>query len=162
MKTNFQKGYVVLRIIAVIVVLVIGGLYVVWQMNRVSNGTIVDYAPSVTVLSPNGGEIWKMRESKSITWKQSGFPAQNTQSSSVNSGQGPNDVITVFISSKPSETDPSRLFIGEVNSNSTSYNWTVGSVQTGSTSIPAGTYYVQVCRKTFVCDWSDTPFTITN
>jgi hypothetical protein len=129
--------------------------------------------PSITVLSPNGGEVWKMGSKQVIGWK----PIQGK-------------IVDIKIESKencvlepclappaPGTNMPTTSFspiIAKAVSNSGIFEWTVGQYSLGGNSqtIPkAGLYKITICPNVFdesrvrssnPCDVSDNYFTITN
>jgi hypothetical protein len=110
--------------------------------------------PSLTILSPNGGENWVKGTTKTIRWI-------NPSTQTVSGAGGPQDEIAIFINSQPADTAPLlKTVVTGINKNATSYDWTVGS--NAENAVLNGSYYIKICRKTFTCDWSDTSFTITN
>lgn len=123
---------------------------------------------SITVLSPNGGEVWVTGSTHNITWST---PDMSTP-------------ITIQIENyiPPCTTGPCPalsvrpyVIIQNISPNSGSYLWIAGTYSTsdintsiGSSSVPhvtpqalIGQYSIQVCQSNN-CDTSDNYFTITN
>jgi hypothetical protein len=121
--------------------------------------------PSITVVSPNGGEMWKQGDYKTISWQ--GNPQSNYYKIEI---WGANTAVGDSNSPVPIGGDAWRI-IESVSG--TSYSWKVGSVDCGGpcTGPIAGSKYRIVVRgKTGASnspsytgfDWSDSPFTITS
>ena len=111
---NLNKGFIVSLLIAVIALLVIGGgVYVLnnkkaeapapvdnietQQSNQIQQQTNTQTLPvenkevkskpiSITVLSPNGGEIWQIGSTQTIKWQTISAPQNSFVSLSINEG----------------------------------------------------------------------------
>ncbi len=119
----------------------------------------------VTLVSPNGGEVWRRGTQQNITW--SGFvPGYNVSSGSVR--------ITMAFRCPPTngfctaQAHPTYI-VQNSATNSGSSAWQVGSVTIDgytATSAPIGSYLMTVCRydggAQTTCDTSDALFTITD
>lgn len=119
----------------------------------------------VTLVSPNGGEIWRRGTQQNITW--SGFvPGYNVSNGSVR--------ITMAFRCPPTngfctaQAHPTYI-VQNSATNSGSSAWQVGSVTIDgytAASAPNGTYLMTVCRydggAQTTCDTSDALFTITD
>ena len=120
---------------------------------------IIDVSqPSITVLSPNRGEMWFENTTQVIKWS-----AKSTANI-----YGQQYIPSVFyIEALNQDKDAGVYTIAEASSYGSSYSWEVGTYTDGITSIrrmlPRGQYLVRVCEaRTTNCDSSDTPFTITS
>ena len=101
-------------------------------------------ADTITVTSPNGGEVWEQGSTQTIHWTYTGIPGVNVKIELYRNG--------AF----------SRLIIGRTpigNGGSGSYTWTVPAGQRKDSR-----YKVKVSstRKSSINDMSDMQFTITN
>lgn len=98
---------------------------------------------SITVLSPNGGEIWNVGETKTIRWSGSVDPVQ---------------ILLFSWSAKTSGSYSPTAVIAQSVPNTGSLTWTV------PTTIPSGQYFVRAfCASTCSgngLDDSDAPFSI--
>ena len=116
--------------------------------------------PSITVTSPNGGEIWRVGETKTITWKTSNVSS-------------PNDKITLYIAL--SSDLSMHCNIGQGLPNTGSYNFIVNDPSTycanaanNSLYRPGSQFKLLACVKSsssadlcdVVRDYSDNTFTI--
>jgi len=144
-------------------------------LSCISGTTIVPItlAPTVTVLSPNGGEIWIKGTTQMIKWQDLTLTticstgATNCYTASV----APKyyDIKLVFSSPVcvgqqaclPYQIMPYTI-ASDVSGSS--YNWTVGTVMGSTNAIASnGSYTIQVCQTgTTDCDSSDAPFTISS
>lgn len=105
----------------------------------------------IKVISPNGGEEWRIGETRNIRWKDK------------NGG-----LVDIFITSYKLPcpvgadcTSSAPTFLGPIATNvpssagESSYNWIIG------TSTPVGRYRIRICDKeTGLCDSSNKPFEI--
>src|SRR3989344_976811 len=108
--------------------------------------------PSITVISPNGGESWQMGMSQAIKWRMSSAMQ-----------------VTAFLADARNASRSWKIqdiYISQAGENA--FPWTVGQA-TPFTSVsgvpPSGSYYVQVCQRLEGqqyenCDYSDAPFSI--
>ncbi len=108
--------------------------------------------PSVTVISPNGGESWQVDSTQTIRWSA---PSSASYVSISMIGYNP-----------PCTTQPCPLYavqsftLGKVLASGGSFNWTVGKDVNGY-SIPSGQYLMQITDTTTnISDQSDKPFSI--
>lgn len=126
--------------------------------------------PSITILSPNGGEVWAKGSTQTIKWQNNLFsPAVCLD---TNCTQPAPKIYDITLQPYPScaEGDicssgtASRVIARKVNSSS--YDWTIPNCYAGNecssnVEIPAGSYKIQVCQTdTSTCDSSDQPFSI--
>jgi len=108
--------------------------------------------PSITVLSPNGGEVWSVGSTQVIKWN--------------NTSDGPvNLTLSNYLAcwtATPACGAPAVLYQLANNISGSAYNWTTGKTASGG-DIPAGEYKVTVSSATngSVTDQSDSAFTIT-
>ncbi len=75
---NSQKGFVVPLLIGIVALLVIGGGVYIYQNEKIEVPEVVDTSsniiapnttqPSITILSPNGGEMWQEGKVYPIRW----------------------------------------------------------------------------------------------
>ncbi|MEI7463065.1 MAG: hypothetical protein WCK03_01555, partial [Candidatus Taylorbacteria bacterium] len=103
-------------------------------------------APSVTVITPNGGEVWAAGSTHTISWSTT----VNTPSVKFDIYEVPTNI--------PSGQDPANYIpgIGGLGRTGNSYNWVVSGLQ-GNT-----TYRIKVCISgTTICDTSNSTFTVT-
>ena len=108
--------------------------------------------PSITVLSPNGGEVWPVGSTQVIKWNNtSGGPVNLTLSNYLSCWN-----------TEPACMAPAVLYQLANNVSGSTYNWTTGKTASGG-DIPAGEYKVTVSSATSgsVTDQSDSAFTIT-
>src|SRR3989344_1898770 len=114
--------------------------------------------PSITVLSPNGGEMWFEGTTQVIKWS-----AKLT--TNIYGQQYTPSVF--YIEALNQDKDAGTYTIAEASSYGSSYNWEVGTYTDGIAStrrmLPRGQYLVRVCEaRTTNCDSSDSYFTITS
>jgi hypothetical protein len=103
--------------------------------------------PKITIISPNGGETWKIGDANSITWSSENLPDETA--------------LTIYLRT-PSRGDAYRIG-SAINPSSGSFSWTIPSLYT----IPiAADYkvriYASTAGKTSTFDDSDDYFTITS
>jgi hypothetical protein len=128
--------------------------------------------PTVTVLSPNGGEIWVQGSIQTIRWSDlSGYFCSSNGECTVTNVVRTYD-IKLLPYSQPCTTlvCPLRPIISPYtlanNVLGFSYQWPVGSLFSdsdghGRDPVPDGQYTVQVCQSgTSVCDSSDSYFQV--
>lgn len=104
-----------------------------------STPTSTPTQPSITVLSPNGGEQWAQGSTNTITWTSSGLTS---------------DPIYIYVTS-PSYNQ--YYFVASVLPSSHSFVWTVPSV---SPIVPGNQYKIVVSQLKVVGDQSDNYFSI--
>lgn len=102
-------------------------------------------SPSITVLSPNGGEMWKVGQTQKIKWKTENIPSDST--------------INLEIFKEGMEKGHNTVIYKDLSVATTSYNWSV--------SMPAGKYrifanLVLANGANVATDISDAPFIITD
>jgi hypothetical protein len=124
--------------------------------------TIVKYnpgviTPKITVLSPNGGEVWPVGSTQTITWNTEGIFS-------------PDDKITVYI--MPDDGQFKNINIGQSIPNTGSYTWVVPDpvkyIARSSAYVIGGKYKIFVCAQKVginnLCsngiDYGDGAFTI--
>lgn len=131
--------------------------------NLVDEGIPPVVSRTADILTPNGGESWKLGDHQIITWKQ------NTTASSFNIG---------LVSLDGQRTWHIARYIAP---NITSYDWVVGTINCepsygtcaglqpteSKTQVPPGTYYMRIVTygspsSVVNSDDSDVPFTITS
>jgi len=110
--------------------------------------------PSITVLSPNGGESWPQGSLQTIRWSA---PSSSSYVS-----------ISLIGYSKPCTTEPCPLYavqsftLGKVLASGGYFNWTVGKDINGY-AISSGQYLLQITDTTTnASDQSNAPFSITS
>jgi hypothetical protein len=117
--------------------------------------------PSITVLSPNGGEVWKKGDIAKIEWNFSPLPPSNFMVGLMDVNR-PNQVENML---KP--CDSGQWFQDNYpNANHFWFNWKVGYNVYG-TEIPDGSYKIRLTycdgsNTTVTNDLSDSYFTITS
>lgn len=160
-----KKGFVTPVLLAILVTLVIGGLYVYANKKAETTGfvdvqpvqfnkipqTIDDGKPSITILSPNGGESLHIGLRKNITWKTNNFST--------------GEVVSIYLiqnlsgcfNLKPGYScqpviDPENVIVSNTASPG-QYQWTPRAT---------GNYYIRICKglEKTLCDTSDSLFTI--
>lgn len=101
--------------------------------------------PSITVTSPNGGEVWKIGETHNITWNSTGLD-----------GIVDINLIEYGASSCQSNITLKNIPCGfglssarEELIKTGSFSWTIsnGRMQGGSAPISAGNYTIQICQR---------------
>ena len=109
--------------------------------------------PSITVLSPNGGEMWQKGTTQTIKWN-------NTSGGSVN--------ITLINYPSCLDSNPACAVVAVIypianNVSGSTYDWATGKTSSGG-DIPAGQYKITVSSAGTVSasDGSDGAFTITS
>ncbi len=108
--------------------------------------------PSITVLSPNGGEVWPVDSTQVIKWNNTfGGPVNLTLSN-----------YPACWTTEPVCSAPAVLYQLANNLYGSNYFWTTGKTASGG-NIPAGEYKVTISSATngSVTDQSDSAFTIT-
>ena len=119
--------------------------------------------PSVTLLSPNGGEQWSIGSTHMITWNSNNFSG---------------GVVTIYLKNydyNPStENNQTQYLLAHYASNTGSYTWTVPSTSGGQTLVPGSNYKIYIAANNLngngnldydtviQDDLSDAPFTIKN
>ncbi len=130
-------------------------------------------APSITVLSPNGGESWISSTKQTIKWQDNTTPlpecpagAYCTQNIQALKTYDVN--LATYSPSCPAgmacANNVSAVYKIAQNISTNYYNWTVGVIKGLYDALaPAGSYTVQVCQSgTNICDSSDSYFKITD
>jgi len=113
--------------------------------------------PSITVLSPNGGEEWTRGANLPIRWNMPGNSRVDVMLKFQSCGDG-----------EPCSPTQGETIVRNVqNISGGSYNWIIGNVLPGGTEWDSGTvamtgnYKIQICiTGTQTCDLSDLPFRI--
>jgi len=131
----------------------------------VGSGSI---APSITVISPNGGEVWTKGTTQTIKWQDNTpVPICPVGAQCAPPPQQPYDIKLIHYYPPctgnicPRYAVAGPYTIAERVENSSSYNWSVGKyldvLGTGTGGVvPDGSYTVQVCRtNSATCDSSD-------
>ena len=92
------------------------------SVNDVSNAVFTISPPYLNLTSPNGGEIWKGCDSKSITWSQGGNTGSNRVEYSLDSGVTWNYISATSGTSRswtiPGKTSSTKALIRVINSTS--------------------------------------------
>jgi hypothetical protein len=91
---------------------------------------------TLTVVSPNGGETWKLDASQIISWTYAGMP------------DGTRVKLLLFLNGSPAGTIAGNLPVGQK-----SYAWKVGALEGGGTAAAADGYKVRI--KAVSQDWFD-------
>ena len=127
------------------------------------SGTPPTNTSGLTLASPNGGEVWQLGSSRSITWSTAdtgtvpGVSVYLTRNISGCFNLPPGQACLMIL-------DPEYTLASNV-ANTGSLQWTVGS-QVGTTvgTPMPGSYFVRICpgtdRTLTACDTSDAVFTI--
>ncbi|MEK7145437.1 MAG: hypothetical protein AAB808_01700, partial [Patescibacteria group bacterium] len=126
--------------------------------------------PSITVLSPNGGENWVSGSTQKIEWKDS-YTGCTTNSAGISvcellsAPRMYNITLSNYLScwtANPACMAPAVLYQIATSVIGSTYSWTVGKDKNGN-DIPAGQYKVTVSSagSPSVTDQSDSAFTIT-
>jgi hypothetical protein len=92
---------------------------------------------SITVTSPNGGEIWKIGETHNITWQSSGL-----------------NTVSIYYFSQSDNTGRQYQIANSVSASTGLQSWTIPS------SITPGLYKISIGNTTTVSDYSNNWFTI--
>ncbi|MFH1233258.1 MAG: Ser-Thr-rich GPI-anchored membrane family protein [Patescibacteria group bacterium] len=162
---------VVIGIIAVLVVVVGGGIlsykYLSPQKNnnqqqnqnqqQTPNNQTNNTQPSITIVSPNGGEVWEVGKTYNITWTVPNKPQ-------IGFDGKPIDKMTIIIERPPTEQNFSANITSDISVSQGKFSWTIPS------SIPAAkfnftnsnTYKVSLWYRESLIDSSDNYFTITS
>jgi len=133
----------------------------------------VTTSPSITLLSPNGGETWTKGTTQTIQWQDNMPypPCPQGQSGTVTNclyAQRLYD-ITLEPYDTPCTTNPCIITSGRLTLSiakgvqGLGYNWSVGAVTNyyGAAIAPDGAYTIQACQTgTTICDSSDNYFKI--
>ena len=148
-----------------------GGVFTYWvtvggiKSNTVNVNVIpTSIQPSITVLSPNGGESWVKGTTQTIKWQEIttcgggnppvGMPCRVSSYDLKLVGTQPSSGIVVF------PGFPVYTIAKSVSDSS--YSWSIGKIIDSNTIIPDGSYTIQVCQSgTTTCDSSDSYFKIT-
>ncbi|OGF69030.1 hypothetical protein A3H65_01825 [Candidatus Giovannonibacteria bacterium RIFCSPLOWO2_02_FULL_45_14] len=136
------------------------------RLDAVATMTFVK--PTITVLVPNGKEIWQKGVSKTITWQPYNRPISycGTSLPCPTPTPEPVTITLVQVSGLPCSSSPCPvptvippLPIAKNIPDSGSFNWTVGQ-NLGGQSIPDGMYIIQISNS-LSSDSSDGTFSIT-
>ena len=130
--------------------------------------------PSITVLSPNGGESWQIGSTQTIKW-QDNTPMPTCSTNSNSSGVSSTCIVNARLydinlatysppcpAGMACATNVSAIYTIAKNISINYYSWTVGAVQGLYDALaPEGSYTIQVCQSgTNICDSSDSYFKI--
>jgi len=127
------------------------------QVTKLFKFTLTSVQPSITVLSPNGGESWQVGSTQKISWQ-------------TNNIISPNDKITIYIS--PATDLSKNINLAQEISNSGFYSYTVddpNKFSYRSSLFQAGNQFkILICAKlatsnnlcSYASDWSDAAFSI--
>ncbi len=125
--------------------------------------------PSITVLSPNGGESWQKGTTQTIKWRDNGpiVACEINASTGVTTCPPPKLYDIKLVGTEPSSgTVVLPGFIDATIAKSvsgSSYSWGVGKIMGSDGLVPNGSYTVRVCQSgTTTCDSSDSYFKITS
>lgn len=124
--------------------------------------------PSITVLSPNGGEAWTKGATQTIKWyDNTPTPVCLAGASCVKSESKYFDIR--LVPSGSSSCGGAGMFCNPAlpvpftivkNVSGSSYSWSVGKVLDTYDTVSDGAYTIQVCQGTTTCDESDSNFKI--
>lgn len=131
----------------------------------VSKSAFTIFKNEIEVLAPNGGELWMINSAGRISWK-------------ITNSQNTNQKVDLYLSEAITRVVPcpecqdmgyaqntiaEKIILLDKNINaSLAYDWIVGT-DISNKLIPAGRYFMRVClANTTECDYSDSPFTISN
>ena len=127
-------------------------------------------SPSVTLYSPNGGEVWSIGSSQNIQWKDTTWypPCDYKQACAI-----PLNVAYDIKLVDPSPPCTGMMcpayayrlpYVVATGVTGAAYTWTVGNVSYEPSNplvAPTGSYRIQICRTgTDICDTSDALFTL--
>jgi len=122
--------------------------------------------PSITVLSPNGGESWTRGTTQTIKWNDNTpIPACPTGAYCTQPAPKSYDVkLAPYYPPCTGRVCPAYPYIAPypiaIGISKPSYEWNVGLTK-GDVTAPDGSYKVQICQTgTNTCDFSDSFFTI--
>ena len=132
------------------------------QSSSKSTSVNIGGANSITIISPNGGEILHKGNKQKISWRDEVPSGCSTSIISCLTG----GIIHGYYSINLVEyTPPCTNFCTGANSSypiaqkayGYSYNWNIKN-------IPSGSYLIMICKSgkssTYDCDWSDKPFMV--
>ncbi|MFA6515437.1 MAG: peptidoglycan-binding domain-containing protein [Candidatus Paceibacterota bacterium] len=123
---------------------------------NVGNGT----TPSITVLSPNGGETWTKGTNQTIYWQSNKVAQYDVLLTPHSTSCDTPTNIACPIS--PSLTIAKNVYSSSSNFQG-SYGWSVGTAWGQNIPVSDGSYTIQVCQSgTNICDSSDSYFKITS
>lgn len=140
------------------------------SQSNVAYFTVTAPESSVTVTSPNGGEIWNFYSSRTIQWKDSAYlPCLDSTNINVPCKpmeytydiilKGENSCSEYNVTDRLVCTNGYPVYTIATGVSQTSYFWTIGNEGLPTNAI--GRYKVEVCRSgTQVCDSSDRSFDI--
>lgn len=117
-------------------------------------------APSITVLSPNGGETWIKGTNQTIYWQSNKVAQYDVLLTPHSTSCDTPTNIACPIS--PSLTIAKNVYSSSSNFQG-SYGWSVGTAWGQNIPVSDGSYTIQVCQSgTNICDSSDSYFKITS
>ncbi|MFA6446060.1 MAG: hypothetical protein WCW14_02305, partial [Candidatus Paceibacterota bacterium] len=156
---NFQRAFFIPLLIAIIAVLVIGGGIYIYESEKMNEQEANSKQPSLTLVSPNGGETYKKGDTVNIRWN-----TENISSTiDINLLKADGSIVYNLVS----QLDPQNG--SQVDSIGPSYSWWVPTDNgPGGRKIDAGTYKIQIIVPGYndegrgVADASDNYFTVTN
>ncbi len=132
---NIHKGFVGPLLLIIIAVLVIGGgIYLYTQRSQTTatdplTETAVSTQPSVTVLSPNGGEAWTIGSTQTIKWNSNNFSGGVVYFELIDSRYN-----------AATEDNQTHFKIANAVPNTGSYSWTIPS-GIGNQTVTSGSQY---------------------
>lgn len=123
------------------------------------SGTSTVDQQSVTVLSPNGGEVLSANSFRKISWSTDGLDVNGKVDIYLDADAYP---APVCIKAPCGPFFTTKYTLDKNIPVSTRYNWIVAT-DIVNNPIPAGNYYMKVCvAGTEICDRSDSSFSIVN
>jgi len=181
-KINYNKGFIIQGVIAVVALLIIIGVasYLGTRRNFGPEGDVVvnppvveetavqnnltstsktsvtQNQPSITVLSPNGGEVFKVGSSVPVKWAYNNLPGVNTHNSELIEN------VEIFVI----DQNGKDCKVASIPVISSGYPINASNKQ-GCYPLNAGSYKVYILIRTSsgeerLEDYSDNYFTITN
>ena len=137
------------------------------QQVQTSSSVNVTGNPSagpLKITSPNGGEVWQLGTTHTITWTSPYYFAATTADIKITQ-----QVVCNAGYACPAIAYAPYVIATNIPINQNSFTWNVGSVRWDNpilSSVPtmaAGQYTIQICQSgTNVCDSSDSSFTVTS
>lgn len=113
---------------------------------------------SVMVISPNGGEVWKVGETHRISWSSKGVKSVKINLAYISTGgvpgTGPGGGAGAYV----------PYNIAQVSASQGYYDWKIKSEQL-PVGISGGSYQIEIKatdKNVFLSDFSDAPFSIIN
>ena len=87
----------------------------------------ISFGQSLTIVSPNGGEIWALEATQSISWTYAGMPANTPVR------------LLLFLNGSPAGTIVDNILVGQKT-----YSWKAGALQGGGQAAAADGYKVRI------------------